>query len=283
MDNVLVVLNYNDSKTTEGFLKNAQFCNALQKIIVVDNCSTTGDFRKIQQYASDKVDVIQSEKNGGYAYGNNFGIRYAIDKYSPEVCFVSNPDVTFEDETIVKMQSCLRKNEDIAVVAPIVNQGYNVWHLPRFWGVIESLFLVWHNFHKQVLKKRILHSSKPIIKVGAVEGSFFAISTKAYEAISGFDERTFLYYEENILAKRLRDQNLNVCVLVDCRYNHFHSVSIKKQYKSKARAFKLFYPSMILYLEEYLHINKFQKKIFDFAFCLAHIERLLYDCVCKML
>lgn len=49
------------------------------KIIIVDNASPNESFQKISEAFSenDLVDVIQSRENGGYAKGNNYGLRYA--------------------------------------------------------------------------------------------------------------------------------------------------------------------------------------------------------------
>lgn len=276
-NNVLVVLNYNDARTTTKYIKHIKRFSAIQKIIVVDNCSSDNSYAQLLPLVSDKIDVIKSKKNGGYAYGNNYGIRYAIEKYNPKICFVSNPDVLFDNITIIKMQNYLEKNNDVAIVAPVVNQGYNVWNLPQFMGVIESLFLLWHNIHKLLIKEKILHSSDEAVKVGSVEGSFFAISTMAYKLIDGFDERTFLYYEENIIAKKINNHGLDIIALKNCRYDHFHSTSIHKEYGTKAKTFLLLYPSVSLYLNEYLKVKTWQNRVFHFAFKLAYIERCMYD------
>lgn len=77
LKNFLIVLNYNDAETTLEFVEMAKTCNAIDKIVVVDNCSTDYSLSKLTCLKSDKIDVIQTDKNGGYAYGNNFGCRYA--------------------------------------------------------------------------------------------------------------------------------------------------------------------------------------------------------------
>lgn len=100
IENVLVVLNYNDYNTIEKFLNNAIHIESIDKLIVVDNCSTDNSFEKLCAFESEKTDVIKTEKNGGYAYGNNFGVKYAMDKYSPKYVFISNPDVEFDTEVI---------------------------------------------------------------------------------------------------------------------------------------------------------------------------------------
>ena len=67
IENVLVVLNYNDYNTIEKFLNNAVHIESIDKLIVVDNCSTDNSFEKLRAYESEKTDVIKTEKNGGYA------------------------------------------------------------------------------------------------------------------------------------------------------------------------------------------------------------------------
>ena len=188
MTNALVVLNYNDSQTTLNFIDMALMCPSLEKIIVVDNDSDDGSFEELSKTDNSRVEVISSGKNGGYSFGNNYGCRYAISKYSPQILFISNPDVSFTDETIQAMEKALQSNEDIGVIAPIVNNGYNVWNLPGFGGLLESILLISHNIHKKHIKKRLLLSSKSLEKVGVVEGSFWAIHSDSFTKINGLDE-----------------------------------------------------------------------------------------------
>ncbi|MFQ9140043.1 MAG: hypothetical protein ACLR55_11120 [Roseburia sp.] len=60
--------------------------------------------------------------------------------YNPKLFFISNPDVRFENPVLQEMDKLSNNHKDIGVVAPIVNQGYNIWNLPKFWGLIESIF-----------------------------------------------------------------------------------------------------------------------------------------------
>lgn len=279
LQNALIVLNYNDSETTSNFVRMAQRGDAIDKIIVVDNCSADDSYEVLRQLVGDRVDVIKSEKNGGYAYGNNYGCRYAIDNYNPDVLFISNPDVEFEQNVVISMQEALINNENLGVIAPIVNQGYNVWNLPKFWGVIESIFLVWFNLDKKNIKNRLINSSSDVETVGVVEGSFWAVKKDAFLKTGGLDDRTFLYYEENIFANRLKKNGYYIAVLTGARYNHFHSISIKKRYGNKSNAFKNFYLSMKLYLNEYLNANNWQILIFEVAFVLGYLERYIFDLI----
>lgn len=276
---VITILNYNDWETCKRLLEKIKEYEVFERIVLVDNCSTDDSFDKMLEYQKNEIarlDVVKAPTNGGYAKGNNFGLRYAIETYHPEILFVANPDVLFEESTVQKMASVFETEPRAGIVAPLVEKGYNVWNQPGFWGIIEALFLVWFNLHKKIIRRRLL-KGKEMEEVGVVEGSFFAISTEAFCRVNGFDERTFLYCEENILGKRLKDKNYKTIVLPGVFYQHLHSQSIKKTYRTKTKAFHNFYQSFKFYLEEYLNINRMQKIIFEIAYRLGYFERVIYD------
>ncbi len=280
-ETALIILNYNDAETTEKLIRLVRDYAALNHIVVVDNQSTDDSYLRLKAYASEKVEVIQAEANKGYAAGNNAGARYALKKYHPEYLLIANPDVEFGEQVVEKLVQALQSSESGAVAAPIVNQGYNVWRLPGYLGIIEALFLIWFNLDKRSQKKKLI-AKGGVQPVGVVEGSFFCIKASVFEQIGGLDERTFLYCEENILAKRVNLIGKQVLALADERYDHFHSQSIKKRYRSKAKAFHHFYPSFDLYNREYLHTGPVRNGLFRLCFGLAYVERVIYDAVMRL-
>ncbi len=281
---VMVILNYNDMKVTEKLTRAVMDYECLDRVIVVDNRSTDGSYEYLKNsFRKSEVDVIQAPANGGYASGNNFGMKYAIDHYSPEYAFIANPDIAVSQSTMATMIRDMHNHRNYGVMAPLVNQGYNVWKLPGFMGMIESLFLVWFNLDKRHIKKKLLASPNRIEDAGVVEGSFFVIRIKDYLDIEGFDERTFLYAEEIILAKKLKSAGQKVGVLTRERYDHLHSASIKKAYdSSKRKAFPNFYASFKIYNKYYLKTNFLQNGIFWVCYELAYFERFIYDILKKV-
>lgn len=276
---VMVILNYNDMKVTEKLTRSVMDLECIDRVVVVDNRSTDGSYEYLRKTLSkSEVDVIQAHDNGGYAKGNNFGIKYAIDHYSPDYVFIANPDIAVSASTLETMIRDMNNHREYGVMAPLVNQGYNVWRLPGFIGMIESLFLVWFNLDKRHIKKKHSVSFNRIEDAGVVEGSFFIMRVKDYLEIGGFDERTFLYAEEIILARRLQAIGKKVGVLTRERYDHLHSASIKKAYaSSKRKAFPNFYASFKIYNKYYLKTNFIQDGIFWVCYELAYFERFLYD------
>lgn len=284
MQSIIVILNYNDCSTTIKLVEQIRNYTYPSHIIVVDNMSSDNSFEELSRLTDNsenrKITVIQAPSNGGYAKGNNFGIRYGIREFDPDIIFVANPDVSVSEDTFKALAKAIKKVDKnrIGILAPIVNQGTNVWNLPGFLGIIESLFLIWFNIDKKLIKNKLIKSDKTIQRVGVVEGSFFCISRKAYDDINGLDENTFLYVEENILAKRLEKSGYYEAVLTNERYDHFHSVSINKRYKrSKAKAFDNVYKGITYYNEKYLNLGPVRNCIIKICYKIAYLERVIYD------
>lgn len=275
-NNCIILLNYNDCKRVKRLVRVIERYDSLEYILVVDNHSTDGSFDILKKLTSDKIYVIQTDKNEGYAVGNNFGARYAIRMWNVDTIYFANPDVFFEEEVFTSIEKILWQREDYGIATVMVKEGYNVWELPKYWGTVRMLFLFLFTLYKKRIRNK-LREEKGACEIGVVEGSFFAIKSSVFNEVEGFDERTFLYLEENILAYRLRQHGYKEVVITDRFYVHEHSQSISKEYKSKARAFKLFLPSFLIYLKYYLKCNSIQLIAFRVFYVIAFFERILYD------
>lgn len=276
MSNCLIILNYNDSERVQKLVSQVQDYSSLHHILIVDNCSADHSYRKLSKLKAGKIDVIKSEGNRGYAVGNNYGAWYALDKWEPDILFFANPDVSFGENAVKAMENALKQQKDHAVSSVLVKDGYNVWDLPGYWGTVRMLFLAAFTLHKARLKHRI-QKAGGIQETGCVEGSFFAIRASVFREVQGFDERTFLYLEENILARKLQTLGYKEVVDVHESYIHEHSKSITKEYKSKSSAFRLFKPSFKIYLTYYLDCGKPGQVVFDLLYTIAKAERILFD------
>ena len=278
MSNCLIILNYNDSERVQNLIKQVEDYPMLHRILIVDNCSADNSYEELVGLKSNKIDVIKSKDNYGYAAGNNWGAQYALEKWNPQILFFANPDVAFEENAVKAMENALNQKKSYAVSSVLVRDGYNVWDLPDYWGTVRMLFLAAFSLHKAQIKRRIKKSGG-IQEVGCVEGSFFAIKASAFKKVQGFDDRTFLYLEENILAHRLRSFGFKEVINADGIYVHEHSRSISKEYGSKAKAFKLFFPGFQIYLTYYLNCGKLGQTIFYVLYMIAYVERIALDVI----
>lgn len=281
MNNAIIILNYNDYVTTEKLVDLINRYEALQHIIIVDNCSKDDSYKHMKEKYKkiNKIDVIKNKENRGYANGNNYGVKYAIEKYKIEFLFIANPDIMFEEYVINEIQQVLISDKKIGIVAPKVNIGYNSWKLPTYTKTITSMFLLLNKkFGNQVYKKQ----DDVFNYVDVVAGSFFAMTTKTYMEIQGLDEDTFLYYEENILGLKIKQIGKKNIILGNVQYEHNHATSIKKIYKSKIPPFLIIVNSIKIYNKKYLKIGKMKQIIFNIFFMLALIERYMYNFAIKI-
>lgn len=109
IESALILLNYNDYQTTQNFLEKTANIEEIDKIIVVDNCSTDNSFDILKNYTNQKTDIIKNSKNEGYAKGNNFGAAYAIKKYNPKYLLIANPDVELNVVSVGKIKNFYKK------------------------------------------------------------------------------------------------------------------------------------------------------------------------------
>ena len=277
MSNVLIVLNYNDFETTQEFIENIKEYEEIDKIVVVDNCSPDNSFEKLIKYRNDKIHVIKSEKNGGYGYGNNYGIKYAIQNFNPKFITTSNPDIKFKDNSLKKLKSIFDKNKNIAAVnmtiknidGRIENSG---WNLPNLKDDIQDMFLIWRKIFS---KSKEIYSKKTeeLEFYQVLHGCFFMIKSNVIQDIGMFDERTFLFGEERILGFKIKSINKIQATLLTEQCIHEHSKSINKNISSVINQYKILYNSRLIYYKYYKKINKFQIMFLKMIMQLSLIEK----------
>ena len=279
--NAIIVLNYNDAVTTIEFIKSAKRLACLDHIIVVDNCSTDNSYSLLKPFEDERIDVIQTRYNGGYAKGNNIGAFHAIEKYHPDVLIISNPDVSFTEEAVCKMEQALFELEDVGAVCckMICTSDSNnpiAWKLPGYSDYVkENLIVIKKLLGTGTYYSEDYLSRGPYVKVDVVPGSMFAIKSDTFREVQGFDERTFLYVEEDFLAHKIKERGLQSYLLPDVEYTHAHSVSINKTFKSLYSKLKLVFESRLKYCECVLHIGILKKMLFYITFYIGSFSYLL--------
>lgn len=275
----VVILNYNDAKTTFKILDQIRRYPTIDHIVVVDNLSSDNSYQQLKSIAGDKVDVIQSDRNGGYSYGNNYGAFYLIDKYMIDILVIANPDVNFSEEFLIQLVQDMARSKAQAASGymkmpssqppALLNRKIN-----SYWQELLSC---------TILLKRIIHfkvnyvlPNHGIIQVEWLPGSLFVIDAFIYKQIHGLDDQVFLFYEEQILGKKFLKLGYKMIIDTNISFLHNHSVSINKSMKRFSQAQQMFI-SRYYYLTNYEEINVFQKILLNF---MTHygilIRKILY-------
>ena len=237
----VIILNYNDPTNTIRYVNEIKKYKCIDRIIVVDNKSPDGSYEKLRKLSVDNIDVIETDGNKGYAYGNNYAIRYLNDKYGEHnYIVISNPDVEVSEDAYNKCLEFLDNNSDVAICAPRMYDINDKPHQLSGWklrnlhnDIMDSspaLTALVNRPHLERYTAKYL--SKDIAYVDCCAGSFFMIRHEAFKKVNYFDENTFLYFEEDILGNKLKKSGYKNVVLNTCKFKHYESVTVDQNMTS---------------------------------------------------
>ena len=273
-----VILNYNDADTVLGLVGEIRGYQAIDRIVIVDNASTDDSWEKIQALADEKVDVLRSEKNGGYGSGNNLGVRHAVNVNGADHVLIANPDVKFSEDCVKALSGVLKRHPELAVAAALMEDetfgdAKNGWKLHGFWGELFAMGPISRRVFKKWLNYPASHfEGKKAAYVDAVHGSMLMVDGRKFLEAGGYDEGIFLYQEETVLASRFKKLGFKTVLLLNQKYRHEHSVSISKSFQGQIDRQKLRNTSVLYYLENYLAISPVKQGIAKLWFALILLE-----------
>jgi N-acetylglucosaminyl-diphospho-decaprenol L-rhamnosyltransferase len=184
---------------------------------------------------------IGSPKNFGYGKAINRASSRAKGKY----LFIVNPDTLVVDGALNKLSSFLDKNENAAVVAPLLldpkgnvyeRQGNRILTPMKAIFSLSFIDKIWKD--NSVSREYWLENwdKTTSTKVDVVPGTAFMIRRKIFNQIKGFDENFFLYFEEFDLCKRIHDLGYEQYIQPEAKLIHYWGASTKnvdKKYISR--------------------------------------------------
>lgn len=269
-DLCFIILNFNSSDDTVTCVKQLQSFGEKFKIVIVDNQSSDNSVVNIKKSTileDTHTVLIESPKNGGYSYGNNIGIRYAVKHFQPKVLGIINPDVIVPNATMLeKMIEKLSYDNRLAMIGAnmIINHHYSfvdsAWNIPTKKNVVLDRLFLYTNIFGKNTNYTVTVEGDNAAEVDCIAGCFFLIKTDIFQEIGLFDEHVFLYNEENILGIKLKQMGYKALLLLDTFYYHNHDYGkdkknssfkkkvsvIKNHYNSRKYLIQTFYPKYLL-------------------------------------
>ncbi len=287
----IVILNFNDFSTTKKLLDMIQNFDVLNKIVVVDNHSNDNSYQKLLSYQSEKIEVLQAKENGGYSRGNNIGIRYLIDHTDVDIIGISNSDVEFNENFVLKIINDFECYKDYTIITGLQMNLKGEIAIHPFWEeyttgrwMKKMLFGLWPFSHisKKGIDGEYIHKklglNKNFFQVGAVEGSLFFIRRKEFEELGLFDEGVFIYCEEDILAKKMKKAGKKTGVDSTVKYIHYGATTTKKVFTSKASQNHAF-NSNVYYFNHYQTRNNFLHALHLLLCYMQKFQHWLLSCI----
>ena len=250
----VIILNYNssaDCRKCVSFLKRQEGVEL--ELVLVDNCSPDAD--QVEALCREQgCTFIASPENRGYNAGNNIGLRYAVAQ-GYEYALIANPDMEFpETDYVKKLVEVMEKDSEIVVVGTdivtILGRHQNPMREIKFW---EELF--WPITLLRFRKKKEWFLGDYVCSgyCEKLSGCCFLIRLDFVKQIDFFDENTFLYSEEPILAKQVLYSGKRMYYVADARAIHKH---VKSEKGDPYKRMKIFRTSRWYYLKKYSGYSK---------------------------
>ena len=216
----VTILNYNGNKDTRNCLNSLEELNIADfelNVVVVDNASRE-KFNEDKKYQKFNLKIIRSEENLGFSGGQNLGIKFALDNGADYVVILNN-DVILDKNLIIELLKTFDE-KDCGIVSPKIYfaKGHE-FHKDRY-KQDEQGRVIWYA-GGQVDWQNVIASHIGVDEVdkgqySSVEEIDFAsgccelIKREVFGKAGFFDDRYFLYYEDNDLSQRVKKQGFKI-------------------------------------------------------------------------
>lgn len=263
----MVVLNYNDYQTTIKLINIIKSYNNIDNIVIVDNNSSDNSVNEIKKCLYGNMILLESNENKGYGAGNNIGIEYLRRNTDVKYVAICNPDIEFDEYAINEIIKYLETNPNIALASgEILENGVrpidSSWKLPSYFKCLFQTIPIIDKLVNRSMAYSANEYNKEVSIVEVLKGCFFISKLDVLTKVNDFNNETFLYYEENILCKKIKDIGYKVAVLNNVKIIHAHGVTINKNV-NKIKRYRILDSSRRVYLKECLKCNSFKLKFYD--------------------
>lgn len=227
------------------------------------------------KYNNSWIILVYSNKNNGYAGGNNVGVSIANKLFKPKYLLFSNSDIELHKGFSIKKNiEFLRTHPSVGILGPTIKDLSGQDQNPRKQMSAKSQLIYWYfdlmwfhmKFNQWNLDKNA-HSKETFW----VSGSFMFVRNKAFSECGGFDEHTFLYGEEIILSSRMRQKKYITYYLKQTPIVHAHQGGIKSTFKSRRQN----HNSIKYYYKKYENTPQYILWLSDFSFYLVEFVSYL--------
>jgi N-acetylglucosaminyl-diphospho-decaprenol L-rhamnosyltransferase len=183
------------------------------RVSIVDNDSRPEQRELLREGSPEGVRLELSGENLGYGRAANQALRGG----SAELVCVSNPDVVAEPRALATLAQVARQEPRAGMVGPVFGDDTDRYHAALPGTAIMLARILVGSFGE-----RPQPSPAPgaVAEVGQPSGACFVVLRETWEAMGGFDEGFFLWYEDVDLAKRLHDAGFRSLIAGSARVDH---------------------------------------------------------------
>jgi len=244
----IIVISYNTREMTLECIRSIfiQTKNTNFEVIVFDNASNDDSATAIENEFGNKVKLIASMENFGFAAGNNMAASEAKGDY----ILLLNPDTVVLDNAIDHLMEFSQEYPHSGIWGGKTLFGdkslnpASCWSEQSLWSLFSqvigftSLFRRFTLFNPEGMGG---WDRQGIRYVDIVSGCFFLIHHKLWKKLDGFSNLFFMYGEEADLCLRAREYGAKPIVTSDATIIHYGGASEKVRTDMMVRLLKAKY------------------------------------------
>ncbi len=257
LDLSIIVVSFNTRVMTLECLRSVftELQNRSFEVIVLDNASTDGSAEAIRQEFGDRLELIRSRENIGFAAGNNEAVQLAKGRY----ILLLNPDTVVLHNAIDRLVDFARRTPDNGVWGGrtlFADRSLNpasCWARQTLWSLacqatgLSSLCRRSNVFNPEGMGGWDRSGER---EVDIVSGCFLLIRRDLWLELGGFRETFFMYGEEADLCLRATTLGARPITTSSATIVHYGGGSEKVQtdkivrlLKAKMDLIRLHFPS----------------------------------------
>lgn len=245
----VILINYNTFVHTQKCIESLQKTeNCLLKIIVVDNASHPEEVKNLRGLCKtqENVTLIELDDNGGFATGNNAGIRCAL-HLGVDYILLLNNDTVVNESTISKLIEPFDIIPELGMTSGKIYYYDNPQMLWYDGGKYDPILARTEQYH---YRKEIEFPNTLPITVNYISGCCMCIKKKVLDQVGGLSEEYFMYEEDVDYCIRLQMKGYSLLYVPEALIWHKEAAS-----SSSVPEFKQYY----MIRNKFFLIKKFWK------------------------
>jgi len=178
-------------------------------VLVIEN-SADNFFKGDLEKKYNNVKCILAGENLGFGKASNIGLNLVKSKYT----FLINPDTLLTSNSIEQLINYSQKINDFTLLSPVMQDS--------------------EDKNYRIYKKKLLPiNTSEYLEVDFIKGFAMFFNMSKFKNIGFFDEKIFLYFEEDDLCRRVRNLNQKIYVIFSSKIIHAGGQSHNKEFNEE--------------------------------------------------
>lgn len=253
----VIIVNFKTRDILRACLRSIQdTCGGFSyEVLVVDNASSDGSIDMVRAEFP-AVRLIVNKENAGFARANNQAV---ILSEAPSILFL-NPDTVVLPGSVQKLLDFIETQKDAGIAGPKLYSSLSKdFHASvRIFTTPLNIFLSFLPTQRFVMSfyHGFLFNKNKTRRVDWLWGAALMVKRSVLDETGLFDERFFLYSEEEDLCLRAHRKGFNVYYCPDAEIVHFKGGSSKQNSEESNR---LFWQSKVHFLQKYFSAGRLRR------------------------